>query len=383
MTQAKLLSGVPSINKAVFWKIRFHAHDPASVIEMPDGRTTLILRDVELARAKTDARADEVFVYEDFTPEGGLSGDREVRAAQSTAECLVRAGVTEVVGDRSVPWVVVDELLARGIEVTCDYDLGVIGRRMKSDEEVEHLRRAQRATEDVIEWACTTIARAKALSSGELEDPEASGEALTTERMRRRIESRLMDAGFLSEHSIVACGAVGADCHHGGAGALRTGEPIIVDVFPRDLETGYHGDCTRMVAHGDVPDVVVKMHDTVVRAKKASIEATRAGATGEDVHRAVIGVIEGAGYAMGFPPEGAAAGFCSMPHGTGHGLGLDLKEPPLLDLGGPELLAGDAVTVEPGLYMLGVGGMRLEDLLIVRAGGCENLNTLGEGLDWR
>ncbi len=382
MTQAKLLSGVPSINKAVYWKIRFHAHDPASVIEMPDGRTTLILRDVELARARTDARADEVFVYEDFAPEGGLSGDREVRAAQATAECLVRAGVREVVGDRSVPWVVIDELLARGIEVSCDLELGVTGRRMKSDEEVEHLRRAQRATEGVIEWACATIARADAMASGELGDPEAPGEPLTTEKMRRRLESRLMDAGFLGEHSIVACGAIGADCHHGGAGALRTGEPIIVDVFPRDLETGYHGDCTRMVVHGDVPDVVARMHGTVVRAKAASIEATRAGVTGEDVHRAVIGVIEGAGYAMGFPPEGAADGFCSMPHGTGHGLGLDLKELPLLDLGGPELLVGDAVTVEPAVYMLGVGGVRLEDLVIVRDGGCDNLNTLHEGLDW-
>ena len=96
----------------------------------------------------------------------------------------------------------------------------------------------------------------------------------------------------------------------------------------------------------------------------------------------MIGVIEDAGYAMGLPPEGASDGFCSMPHGTGHGLGSDLKEPPLLDLGGPELLVGDAVTVEHGLYMLGVGGMRLEDLVIVRDGGCENLNTLHEGLNW-
>lgn len=383
MTSAKLLSGVPGINKAVFWRIRFHAHDPASVIELGDGRTVVILRDVELARAAEQIKADEVRVYEDFAPEGGLSGDREIRAAQATAECLAREGVREVTADRSLPLLVAEEIRARGIGVVCDPSLGVLGRRMKTDDEVECLRRAQRATEDVIEWACTTIARAKAMKGGVLEDPEAPGEALTSEHMRRRIEGRLMDAGLAGEHSIVAGGPGGSDCHFGGAGELRTGEPVIVDVFPRDLETGYHGDCTRMVVHGDVPDAVARMHAAVAEAKRVGIAATRAGATGEGVHRAVIGVIEGAGYSMGFPPAGAADGFCSMPHGTGHGLGLDLKEPPLLDLGGPELVVGDAVTVEPGLYMLGVGGMRLEDLVIVREGGCENLNTLPDGLAWR
>ena len=124
------------------------------------------------------------------------------------------------------------------------------------------------------------------------------------------------------------------------------------------------------------------MHLAVSEAKAAGIAVIRAGSTGEDVHRAVVGVIESHGYRMGFPPEGAPPAYCSMPHGTGHGLGLDLKEPPLLDFKGPELVVGDAVTVEPGLYSLAVGGMRLEDLLIVTEDGCENLNTLPEGLNW-
>jgi Xaa-Pro aminopeptidase len=108
--------------------------------------------------------------------------------------------------------------------------------------------------------------------------------------------------------------------------------------------------------------------------------------TGEAVHRAAIEVIQREGFSLGFPPVDAAdtvpADFCSMPHGTGHGIGLDLKEPPLLDFGGPELVAGDAVTVEPGLYALNLGGVRLEDLVIVTEDGCRNLNKLHEGLEW-
>ncbi len=376
---ATLLSGVPSINKAVFHAIRFDAHDPASLIVTPDGRRRLVLRDVEVARAKKQARADEVFCYEDFEPEKGLSGDREIRAAQATAECLRRMDISRVMVDRSATALLIDELEDAGMTVMLDRQLGVRDRRSKDADEVAALREATRITESAIRMACETIARADTNGDGELVH---AGVVLTAEKVKALITAHLAEHGALGEHHIVACGPEGGDCHNGGSGVLRTGQPVIIDVFPKHLETGYHGDCTRMVVHGDVPDEVAKMHAAVVEAKAAGIGAIKAGATGEDVHRAVVGVIERHGYQIGFPPEGAPPEFCSMPHGTGHGLGLDLKEPPLLDFKGPELVAGDAVTVEPGLYSMAVGGMRLEDLVIVTESGCENLNTLPEGLDW-
>ena len=107
---ATLLSGVPSINKAVFHAIRFDAHDPASIIVTPHGNRRLVLRDVEVARAKKLARADEVFSYEDFEPKAGLSGDREIRAAQATAECLRQMDITQVTVDRTASALIIDEL---------------------------------------------------------------------------------------------------------------------------------------------------------------------------------------------------------------------------------------------------------------------------------
>ena len=376
---ATLLSGVPSINKAVFHAIRFDAHDPASLIVTPDGNRRLVLRDVEVARAKKQAKADEVFCYEDFEPEKGLSGDREIRAAQATAECLRRMDISRVMVDRTATALLIDELEDAGMTVMLDRQLGVRDCRSKDAEEVAALREATRITESAIRMACETIARADANKDGALVH---DGAVLTAEKVKALITAHLAEHGALGEHHIVACGPEGGDCHNGGSGVLRTGQPVIVDVFPKHLETGYHGDCTRMVVHGEVPDEVAKMHAAVVEAKAAGIAVIKAGATGEDVHRAVIGVIESHGYQIGFPPEGAPPEFCSMPHGTGHGLGLDLKEPPLLDFKGPELVVSDAVTVEPGLYSMAVGGMRLEDLLIVTADGCENLNTLPEGLGW-
>jgi Xaa-Pro aminopeptidase len=377
-----LLSGVPSVNKAVYHQIRFDAHDPASIIIAPDGRRTLILRDVELARARTRARADEVHAYEDFEPERGLSGDREIRAAQATAECLRRMGVARVNADRSLPLLVADEIRRAGIELQCDRDLGVADRRSKDEQEVNALRDAQRITESAIRMACELIARAEPDPDGELTDPTTPGEKLTSERVKTLITTHLAAYNAVGQH-IVAGGPIGGDCHNSGAGVLRTGQPVIIDVFPQHLDTGYHGDCTRMVVNGDIPDQVRRMHTAVVQAKAVGIEAIRAGVTGEDVHRAVINVIKSHDFHTGFPPEGAPRTYCSMPHGTGHGLGLDLKEPPLLDFKGPELVAGDAVTVEPGLYCLAIGGMRIEDLVIVHEDGCENLNQLPEDLDWK
>ena len=111
--------------------------------------------------------------------------------------------------------------------------------------------------------------------------------------------------------------------------------------------------------------------------------AARAGVTGEDVHRATIAAIVRHGYQTGLPPADAPDDYCAMTHGTGHGVGLECHEPPLLDFKGPELLEGELVTIEPGLYRRGLGGVRVEDIVLIHADQCESLNRLPEGLDWK
>jgi Xaa-Pro aminopeptidase len=383
LKKACLSAGIPEINSSLYWRIRFCVGDPVAIMELPTPvgtESVLILRDIEMGRARRAARVDRVACPADYTPEGGLSGDRETATAQAAAECLRRAGVTQVTAHRSLPLIFAEVVRRAGIDVDCDTEMWVHERRQKTAEEVDLLRESQRVTEGAMRMACELIASAQVGRDGRLLH---DGQPLTSQRVRAAVDHWLLDHEFINLPSIIAGGPSAADCHNEGHGELRTGESVIVDIFPRSRPTRYWGDCTRTVVHGDIPDEVRRMHAAVCMAKAAAIAAIRAGVTGEEVHTATKKAITAAGYAVGLPGEHDPPSYCALTHGTGHGVGLDVHEPPLLDMKGPALLLGDAVTVEPGLYRRDLGGVRVEDLVIVTENGCENLNTLPEELCWR
>ena len=383
MKIARMMAGIPTLNAGLYRKIRFLVGDPVAWIEVTDSsgltESTLILRDIEMQRAKAAANATRVACPADFTPSGGLSGDRETATAQSAAEFLVRIGCAEVVVDRSLPMIYAEMLGRAGVLVRCETEWGLIERRQKDASEIAAIRFAQQQTEEVMRVACQTIARAQTGAENIL---LVDGKPLTSERMQSMIDIWLLERGFSNPMSIVAGGPVGADCHDHGHGPLRSMQPIIVDIFPRDKKSLYNGDCTRTVVHGKISEKLTRMHAAVAKAKVAAASAVRSGVTGQFVHEATCLSMESSGYQMGFAPEGASDDFTSMTHGTGHGLGLEVHEPPLLALGGPELLVGDVVTIEPGLYCKAVGGIRIEDIVVVTEDGCLNLNSLPEGLVW-
>ncbi|MDX1565905.1 MAG: M24 family metallopeptidase [Phycisphaeraceae bacterium] len=375
--QATVLAGVPAENNMLYHRIRFSVGDPAAWIQWPDGRTLLIVRDIEMARARRRARADQVACPADFEPAGGLSGDRPVATAQALAEALRQRGVGRARTDRSLPMVFAHCLQEAGIGLSCDLELGVLERRTKDEQEIQWLREAQAATESAVELACATIASAEADSEGRLMH---RGEVLTSESVRQLIDIHLLKAGLNNPTAIVACADHAADCHEYGSGPLRTSQTVIVDIFPRHRESRYNGDCTRTVVHGEISPEITTLHEAVVAAKAAAIAATRAGVSGEQVHDATLASLRQKGFDGGRPGDQKQRAV--MYHGTGHGVGLDVHEPPLLHPGGETLVAGDVVTIEPGLYHEGVGGVRVEDMVVVTETGIENLNRLHEGLVW-
>ena len=251
--------------------MRFEVGDPAAFLEITsaDGqrKTILIIRDVELDRARKGVRADEIVCPADYPPEGGLSADREVATAQGTAECLKQHDVTTVTGDRSLPLSFVQVLGEAGLAVECDLALGVLERRKKSEEEIAMIRHSQAITEGAIQMACELIAKASAGSGGVL---LSEGMELTSERVRAAVNHYLVDQGFNGPQFIIAGGAHGAIGHHIGEGPLHTGQPVIVDIYPTDRSTHYCGDCTRTVVHGEIPDEIAQMHRTVVAAQGAA-----------------------------------------------------------------------------------------------------------------
>ena len=373
---ATLIAGIPASNPTLLLRIGLAAGDPAAWMAIGDD-STVIIRDIEKDRAQQIGTADNYASPADFAPAEGLDPDRETATAQSVAQFLLSKGVKQVVTDRSLPYIFAWHLMQADISVDYDHQLGVLDRRTKTEAQIAALARAQEVTEKVMEMACSLIARCEANRAGELLH---GGDVLTSERMKAEIAKYLLDFDFtMSNGAIVATAPDSADCHHSGSGTLQTGVPIIVDLFPRDESSRYWGDCTRTVVHGTPSDTVVKMHQAVVAAKQASVDTLRAGNTAHDVHHATIEVQEKHGFKQS---RGTVSDEPTIQHGTGHGIGLEVHEPILLDEGGGELLAGEVFTVEPGLYGRNHGGVRVEDMLVVTEGEARNLNKLHQGLDW-
>jgi Xaa-Pro aminopeptidase len=160
-----------------------------------------------------------------------------------------------------------------------------------------------------------------------------------------------------------------------GSGPIRVGEPITVDLWPRDVESGFHTDMTRTFVVGPVSDELADYHRLCLEAHERVIPAIRPGVTGRELHTIASEVVEAGGYPTQLskkPGEVLLDGFF---HGLGHGVGLDVHEDPQLDLSGGELVAGDVVAVEPGCYRQGYGGVRLENLVLVTEDGAEVLTS--------
>lgn len=376
-----VLAGLSSSNATLFHRIRFVAPDSSVILDFADGTSVFIVRDIEMDRARGAVRSDRVCCAADFTPESGLSGDRETALAQATAECLRQAGETSITIDRSLPYLYAHFIQEAGIGIDYSEDFGVANRRVKDAEEIEHLLQAQKITGEAMTFACRTIAKATPDADGIL---HVGGAVLTSERVRSMITAFLMERNYSNSHdSIVVTVPHVADCHHFGEGPLRADLPVIVDIFPMDNATRYNGDMTRTVVNGTPSDEVRKMHATVCEAKTAGCVALKAGTTGEAVHLATAAVIKENGFSM---VRGDARHDVSVPtmrHGTGHGIGLEVHEPILLDHGGGEIYQSEVFTVEPGLYSSTLGGVRVEDMVLVAGSGHEILSPLHEGLDWK
>ncbi len=370
------MAGYPEKNASLFKRLGVPLGDPAAWIEL-DSRRIGLVRDLEMDRVRGAGHVDEVTCPSEHAPPNGLSADRETATAEAAAQILRAARVEEVTVDRSLPYIFAWHLQQAEILVNFDDQLGVIERRSKTRAEIESLADAQATTEQVMKFACQTVARCQVGDNGILVH---ENEPLTSERLRSMVAIEFLKQGYSMTHgAIIATAPQVADCHHSGDGPLYTGRPVVVDLFPRNERTRYWGDCTRTVVHGVVSDAVKAMHAAVVEAKAAATAMLRVGNTANAVHHASEHVLINRGYPVS---RGTITDVPSIQHGTGHGIGLDLHEPILLDRGGGELLEGEVFTIEPGLYGRTDGGVRIEDMLVVTGGEPRNFNSLPESLTW-
>ncbi|WP_193308508.1 Xaa-Pro peptidase family protein [Halorubrum halophilum] len=339
-----------------------------------DGEIHVLVSGLEYGRARTESTADSVDRHADYDYE---YGGREARN-DMYARFVREKGVESVSMPPRGPVGTADALRDRGIEVVVDSDdrLGEV-RAVKTDEEIAAIREAQRANEAAMRAAESLIAGADVAGEDAPVDGDVEpgtllhdGEPLTSERVTEEIEVTLLRHGCALDQTIVAGGAQAADPHDRGSGPLRAHEAIIVDIFPRSKATKYNADMTRTFCVGEPSDRLREWYDLTERALDAALDAIEPGATGEDVHAAACAVYEAAGEPTFRTDPETETGFI---HSTGHGVGLDVHEAPRLASGGGELTPGQVVTVEPGLYDPDVGGVRIEDIVVVTEDGYENL----------
>jgi Xaa-Pro aminopeptidase len=289
-------------------------------------------------------------------------------------EIVVRAvkalGVASAVVPETFPLWLADRLRAEGTELTVDADFFDDRRRVKTEAELAGIRRAQRAAEAGMD-TCRDLLRRAAENGGDL---TLDGEPLTVERVKSAMATTFAANGTIAEDFIVAPGPQGAVGHDMGSGPIRAGVPIVVDIWPRDNESFLFCDMTRTFVVGDIPDDVREWHRLCKEALDRAISEIKDGADGRSIFDGTCEIFEAAGeptQRTKTPGETLAEGFF---HGLGHGVGLEVHEAPGMGLSsGPPMKAGDVVTVEPGLYRQGYGGVRLEDLVLVTANGAENL----------
>lgn len=282
---------------------------------------------------------------------------------EMTTELVLRAcraaKVESAVTPRDFPLEIADYLRAHDIGLRASGSLFDERRRVKSEAELAGIRKSQRAAERAMD---AIRARLRADGTPTCED-------LQTEAMRV-----FSDEGVtVDDVVLVSAGAQTTVGHEPGHGPIGEGEPVVVDLFPRDPVSGCYADMTRTFCLGEPPEELGRYHALVREALDLAYATIRPGVTGAEAHRAVCELFEANGYRTQLskaPGEVLEEGFF---HGLGHGVGLEVHELPGLGRAGEEIVAGDVLAVEPGLYRKGFGGCRLEDLVHVTDDGVEVL----------
>jgi Xaa-Pro aminopeptidase len=197
----------------------------------------------------------------------------------------------------------------------------------------------------------------------------SNGRRLTSERLKSEVNTAIMAQGWVPSHTIIAGGNQCVDPHNEGTGPLKANTSIIFDIFPRSQRTGYFGDLSRTVVRGRASERLKEAYEMVRQGQNVAFGLIKDGVDGGLVHQKILELFQKRGFPTG-RIDGRMQGFF---HGTGHGLGLDIHESPRIGAVNAILRTGHVVTVEPGLYYWGMGGVRLEDVVVVTDKGNRNL----------
>ncbi len=354
-----------STNADMRYLAGFLASDPYIYIYPRGGEGTVIVSSMEELRARKETTCTVVT--------RSAAGLLDLLPQYHDTELAVAHMIRNFAGGKllvpaSMP-VGFAQTLATVAEISVDRGTVAAMRAVKSSNEVALMREVQRQNEEATGRAVDLIRQSEPDDCGALMFED---EPVTSERVREVIAAALRPWKCEERDTIVSCGTDTAMPHCLGTGQLYANQPIVMDVFPRSLVSGYFADMTRTVSKGAPREEIVQMYSVVHEAKELAAEMIRPGVSGADVHNAVVAFFAGKGY--------VTAGSSGFIHSLGHGVGLEIHESPSLSPSGGALEPGNVVTIEPGLYYPGVGGVRLEDMGVVTEDGFDRFTTFEEQL---
>lgn len=330
------------------------------------GRKVAVLNQLEYARVRKEGDFDEVVALEEWIPDAVEAYGASAYPAGVIALLAKRMGIASFLIPHDFPAGLAFQLGETGLDISIADGPLFPQRERKSDREARCIQEGNAASAAGFREVERILRRAE-IRGNRL---YFEGRALTSERLRERIEIVCIERGAQAMSPIVAGGNQACDPHCRGSGLLRPHELIIVDIFPRITQNGYHGDMTRTYLKGRPSNGQKALVETVLEAEQWALGEHRSGKSGRKIYQDVCDRFAAVGYTTRWE-KGNPVGFI---HGLGHGLGLEVHEPPRVNSKGSRLRKGQVITVEPGLYYPGLGGCRFEDVLRVTAGEPEMLS---------
>jgi Xaa-Pro aminopeptidase len=363
---ARLIFASSEKDANLLYATRFFAPDPFIYFTCR-GESFLVMSDLEIDRARRQARVDHILSQSEVAR--FIKGEK--KGIADTGGILTylfsQRKIRSIEVPQDFPIWLADKLRKDGFRLGPSLGEFFEEREIKTRDEIRAIQKAQQAAEAGMEVAIEMFRRARISSAGQL---LLDRDKLTSERVKQRIAEASLWYGCVAAHTIVSCGRQTCDPHEEGHGTLRAHQPIILDIFPRSQQTGYWGDITRTVVKGRVSERLAVMYQTVLEGQSMGLNEIREGAFGDSIHQSIVKHFKSKGFETG-QRKGRLEGFF---HGTGHGVGLEIHELPRISPRAQSpLRAGHIVTVEPGLYYPGIGGIRIEDLVLVTKKGHQNL----------
>ncbi len=350
----------------------FHVPDPFAFVES-GGRTAILLSALEVDRGRRQAKVDVVEAFSDYEALVRRRKKAEPTFAEVVAAFAKKHGAARPLVPADFPLGLATALAAAGVTVRAVEGHFWPRREIKTPAEIRAMTAATRITELGMTRAIDILRASRIRKDRRL---DWNGVVLTAGRLRAELESAILFAGgFSLNNSIVAGGGQACDPHERGHGPLKADELIILDIFPREATSGFHGDLTRTVVRGRAGAAQRRLWETCLEGQRRALRALRPGASG----RAIQDDVRDFFTASGYPTEQKNGRWRGFFHGLGHGLGLEVHEEPRIAR--TTLRPGQVFTVEPGIYVPGVGGVRHEDVVLITERGHRSLSRLPKPLE--